>query len=122
MNGATQFTTDANGVLTIAGLFVSDSKNAPIGATQRCYVLKEVDGTGRLHPPGRQPPFTAVTVKTGVTAAGTYDATVTNTRIQGVVLPMTGSNGIVVLSVAGLALIAAGLVLAFLARRRRQTA
>lgn len=121
VNGATQFTTGANGLLSIAGLYVSDSQNAPIAATQRCYVLKEVTAPVGFILPAT--PYRAVAVKTGVTnIAVAYDATIPNNRIQGVVLPMTGSNGIVVLSVAGLALIAAGTVLAFLARRRRQTA
>ena len=122
VNGAATFTTGTNGLVTIPGLFVSDSTNAPTSGTQRCYVLKEITPpVGFILPVVT--PFTAVTVKTGATATTNgYNPAITNTRIQGVVLPMTGSNGIVVRSVAGLALIAAGLVLAFLARRRTQTA
>lgn len=122
VGAANTFTTNAAGVLTIPGLFVSDSKNDPTTATQRCYVLKELTApVGYITPTFA--PYTAVAVKTGVTnVAVAYDATITNTRLAGVVLPMTGSDGIVVLSVAGLALIAAGLLLAFLARRRKQTA
>ena len=121
VSGAMRFTTGSNGLLLIAGLFVSDSQNAPVAAAQRCYVLKEVTApSGFILPVS---PYSAVAVRTGVTnTAVAYDASIPNTRITGVVLPMTGSNGIVVLSVAGLALIAAGIVLAFLARRRRQAA
>ncbi len=123
VNGETTFTSDVSGLLSIPGLFVSDNKNDTVDADHRCYVLREVAAPAGFILPTTGSELTAVTVKTGATnTAVGYDAEITNTRIQGVVLPMTGSNGIVVLSVAGLALIAAGLVLAFLARRRRQTA
>ncbi len=123
-NPPTVFTSSA-GVLSIAGLFVSDSLNNPgAGATKRCYVLKEIEAPAGYITPVGAAALTGVAVKTGATDTGVaYDALVTNTRVQGVTLPMTGSNGIVVLSVAGLALIAAGVVLALLARKRsRQTA
>ena len=87
------------------------------GQTKRCYVLKEVVPPAGFILPTDGSELTAVVVGAGVT-----NAVIKNTRIKGVVLPMTGSDGIVVLSIAGLALIAAGIVLAFLARRRRQTA
>jgi fimbrial isopeptide formation D2 family protein/LPXTG-motif cell wall-anchored protein len=124
VNGATQFTSGSNGLLAIAGLFVSDSKNATVDADHRCYVLKEVAAPAGFITPQDAAALTAVSVKAGLTDTGVaYDTTITNTREQGVVLPMTGSSGIVVLSVAGLALIAAGAVLALLARKRsRQTA
>lgn len=120
VGSVTDFTTGIGGALTIAGLFVSDNKNGTIDAAQRCYVLVETAAPAGFVLPTGNAAKTAVAVKTGVTSG--LDSTVQNTRISGIVLPMTGSNGIVVLSVAGLALIAAGIVLAFLARRRRQTA
>lgn len=122
VNTLSVFPSGTNGLVHIPGLFVSDDVNDPgNGATQRCYVLKEIVAPAGFILPAD--PFRAVTVKTGVTdTAVAYDATILNTREVGVVLPMTGSNGIVALSVAGTVLIATGLTLAFLARRRRQTA
>lgn len=120
VGAATDFTTGPGGALTIAGLFVSDNKNATADAAQRCYVLIETAAPAGFVLPTGNAAKTAVAVKTGVTTG--LDATVPNTRISGVVLPMTGSNGIVALTIAGLTLIAAGLLLAFLARRRKQTA
>jgi fimbrial isopeptide formation D2 family protein/LPXTG-motif cell wall-anchored protein len=124
VNSLDAFPTDENGLLHIEGLFVSDNKNDPgRGATQRCYVLKEIAAPAGFILPEDGTELRAVAVRTGVTNTATaYDDTITNTREDGLVLPMTGSNGIVALSVAGTALIATGLVLAFLARRRRQTA
>jgi len=111
----------AAGVVSIPGLFVSDSVNNPgAGNGFRCYVLKEIAAPlGFVTPTGTNA-FTAVAVTTAPPVGG-FNATVPNTQIRGVVLPMTGSNGIVALTIAGLALISAGLVLAFLARRRKQT-
>jgi fimbrial isopeptide formation D2 family protein/LPXTG-motif cell wall-anchored protein len=124
VNSLDAFPTDENGLLHIEGLFVSDNKNDPgRSATQRCYVLKEIAAPAGFILPEDGTELRAVAVRTGVTNTATaYDDTITNTREDGLVLPMTGSNGIVALSVAGTALIATGLVLAFLARRRRQTA
>nr|WP_300151338.1 SpaH/EbpB family LPXTG-anchored major pilin [Propionicimonas sp.] len=124
VSGFDVFTTDENGLLHIGGLFVSDNQNSPgLSATQRCYVLREIAAPAGFILPEDGSEFRAVAVRTGVTdTAAAYDDTVRNYREAGLVLPMTGSNGIVALSVAGAALIATGLVLAFLARRRRQTA
>ncbi len=122
VGATTDFTTDAAGALTIAGLFVSDSKNGTTDASQRCYVLVETAAPAGFVLPVGDAAKTAVAVKTGVTVG--VDATITNLRyaLAGLELPMTGSNGIVVLTIAGTVLIAAGLLLAFLARRRKQTA
>ncbi len=124
VNGATQFTSDANGLLEVAGLFVSDSENPTIDADHRCYVLREVAAPAGFITPQDAAALTAVSVTTGATDTGVaYDATVTNTREQGLTLPMTGSSGTIALTVAGVALVAAGLVLALLARKRsRRTA
>ena len=117
-NRRSVFTTTTGGALKIDGLFVSDTGNSVgNGQTKRCYVLKEVVPPAGFILPTDGSELTAVVVGAGVT-----NAVIKNTRIKGVVLPMTGSDGIVVLSIAGLVLIAAGIVLAFLARRRRQTA
>lgn len=118
-----RFTSNGDGLVTIPGLFISDSVNDPgRGADSRCYVLKEVVApVGFILPEAPDAnPFTAIRVELGTATTSLLD--IPNTRVEGVTLPMTGSNGIVALSVAGTALIAAGLVLGFMARRRRQTA
>jgi fimbrial isopeptide formation D2 family protein/LPXTG-motif cell wall-anchored protein len=118
------FTTDSTGALTVAGLFVTDTQNGHSGALQHCYVLVETVAPAGFILPTGDAAKTAVAVKPGVTAVGTFDATVTNTRVTGVALtlPMTGSDGIVVFSIAGAALVALGLVVAALSRRRRSDA
>ena len=114
--GSASFASTA-GVVTIPGLFVSDSVSNDSGF--RCYVLKEITAPlGYVRPANA---YTAVAATTVAPGTG-FNATIPNTQINGVVLPMTGSNGIVALTMAGLALIAAGLLLAILARRRKQTA
>ncbi len=120
LGGKVDFTTVAGGALDIAGLFVSDSANATKDALKRCYVLVETEAPAGFV----TPPSTGDLNKTAVEVAiGAVNAEeITNTRISGLVLPMTGSNGIVALTMAGVALIAMGLLLAFLARRRKQTA
>ncbi|MCH4160234.1 MAG: SpaH/EbpB family LPXTG-anchored major pilin [Bifidobacterium sp.] len=103
VDGKSTFTSDANGKITVAGLFVSDSKNAPIDASQRCYVIKETKAPAGFVLPDGDAALTAVTVKTGQTAG--VDVTVKNTKQNVPNLPMTGSTGIAVMVVVGLALI-----------------
>lgn len=118
VNGANDFTSTTGGVVSIPGLFVNDSVNSG-SATFRCYVLKEIQApVGYVLPTG-DAAFTPVAVTVGATATGTFDATVPNTQISGVTLPMTGSDGIIVFSIAGAALLALGLVVATVSRRRR---
>lgn len=111
-------TSNANGVVTFDGLFISDSKNDPgKDATSRCYVLVETvapAGFVKLSDP------IAVYVKIGKNGPTVYDQEITNTK-QGVPeLPLTGAAGRVLLIASGLALIsiAGGLYLV----RRRKTA
>jgi LPXTG-motif cell wall-anchored protein len=110
-----------NGALTIAGLFVSDSVHATIDASQRCYVVEEIEAPAGFALPAGDSAKTAVTVKAGVSAA--VEKSIPNTRLSGVRLPMTGSDGLVVFSVVGAGLVALGLAVAVVSRRRRsQTA
>jgi fimbrial isopeptide formation D2 family protein/LPXTG-motif cell wall-anchored protein len=103
VNGNSTFTSDSNGKIEIAGLFVSDSKNAPIDAAQRCYVIKEIAAPAGFVLPDGDAALTAVTVKTGKTTG--VDVTVKNSKQNVPNLPMTGSTGIAVMVVVGLALI-----------------
>ncbi|MEE8725489.1 MAG: SpaH/EbpB family LPXTG-anchored major pilin [Bifidobacterium crudilactis] len=114
VNGESTFTSDASGKITVAGLFVSDSKNAPIDATQRCYVVKEVKAPAGFVLPEGDAALTAVTVKTGQSAG--VDVTIKNTKQHVPGLPQTGSTAMVVMVLAGLAMMTGAGVL--VARRR----
>jgi fimbrial isopeptide formation D2 family protein/LPXTG-motif cell wall-anchored protein len=118
-NAKTEFTTDANGVVTIAGLFVSDSKNAPVNATQRCYVIVETAAPAGYILPTGDAAKTAVAVKTG--ASTTYDVDVENTKQSVPTLPLTGAAGQIMMLGGGAIVLAVGLLL-IVARRRRQAA
>ncbi len=118
VNGKNQFTSGSNGVVDIAGLFVSDSVNPTINAEQRCYVLKEVKApTGYVTPTGDKA-FTGVAVKTGANATNVYDATITNQQQDVPELPLTGANGQILMIMGGTAvlLLAGGMVI--VSRRR----
>lgn len=114
---ADTFTTGADGVATIAGLFVSDSVNPTINAAQRCYVVVEIEApAGFITPTGAAAEF-PLTVKTGSTASGTYDLTVKNQQQDVPNLPLTGGSGTIALIVGGVGLLAVAGGL-FLVRRR----
>lgn len=117
VNGATTFTSANGGVVSIAGLFVSDS-NIGAASDEACYVLKEIEApAGYVLPTD---PYTAVAVKTGETVvADGYDgAPIENTQQTVPELPLTGANGQMVMIIGGsaLLLIAGGVVM--LNRRR----
>ena len=119
VGGQTTFTSDSNGVVSIAGLFVSDSKNAPIDATQRCYVLVETGApAGFVLPANVETPLTVKTGTTDISVA--YDARITNSKQRVPGLPLTGAAGQVLMVVCGsaLLLIAGGTALAARSRRR----
>lgn len=116
---ATQFTSDASGVVTIPGLFVSDSENAPINAATRCYVVKEVQAPAGYVTPTGTAADTAVTVAIGQTAVDTYDAAIKNSQ-QGVPnLPLTGAAGQILMVAAGALLLVGGFTAYTVTRRRR---
>ncbi|MBC9927726.1 MULTISPECIES: SpaH/EbpB family LPXTG-anchored major pilin [unclassified Leucobacter] len=121
VGGATKFVSDANGVVTIPGLFVSDSVNTSINASQRCYVLKETKAPAGYVLPSSA--FTPVQVKTGVTTiASNFNPVITNTQQDVPELPLTGAAGQVLLVAAGIAgvAIAGGLMLVNRRRTRAQ--
>lgn len=118
VNGADSFETNADGTVTVAGLFVSDSENDPKNAAQRCYVTVETAAPAGYTLPTGDAAKTAVTVVTGETATGTFDVSVPNTKQDVPELPLTGASGQLIMTLGGAALIAiaVGLVMA---RRRR---
>jgi len=76
VNGTDTFTSNSDGVVEIADLYVSDSENDPKDATQRCYVLVEAAVPADVVVPSNNE--TPLTVKIGQTATGSWDATITN--------------------------------------------
>lgn len=115
VNGTTNFASTGTGVISIPGLFVSDSVNPAIDALQRCYVLKEIAAPAGYVLPAD--PFTAVTVKIGETMVSD-NVEIVNTQ-QGVPeLPLTGAAGQVLLIAGGIAAIAIAAGLILLNRRR----
>lgn len=117
VNGSTEFTSDANGVVNIAGLFVSDSVNPPQNASERCYWVKEtVAPAGYVLP---SDPNFSITVKTGTTTG--VDVTVENEKTTVPGLPLTGAQGQIMLIAGGLVLLALGVTL-YTVRRRQQHA
>lgn len=114
---ATTFTSDLDGVVTIPGLFVSDSQNAPVSAAQRCYVVKEIAAPAGYVLPAA--PFTGITVVTGVSVvADALNAVILNNQAPPVELPLTGANGQLILLYAGGAAAAITIGLVLVNRRR----
>jgi fimbrial isopeptide formation D2 family protein/LPXTG-motif cell wall-anchored protein len=110
-NGIVQWdaTTPASSPL---GLFVANSSNGPLESPSKDYCLYETQA-----PAG----YTAEAVQTVTVKAGTDNLnTVTVTDVQKVhpTLPMTGAQGIVLMSVLGIVLIAAGGTIYVVSRRR----
>ncbi|MCI1984584.1 MAG: SpaH/EbpB family LPXTG-anchored major pilin [Bifidobacteriaceae bacterium] len=112
----TTFTTDNAGMVTIPGLFVSDSENGVVDSTFRCYVLKEVAAPlGYVAP---QDTTTAVRVQAGTTATDAVDVTVSNTKSTVPPLPLTGSNGTILAVVLGVLTLAGAIFLMIWYARR----
>lgn len=100
-----EFTSD-RGVVTIPGLFVSDSINNDNGvSTHRCYVLKEVKAPAGFVTPTGAAALTALEVSSGKTASTVYDASISNSKQKVPELPLTGANGELLMTVGGLALV-----------------
>ncbi|BDR54436.1 type-2 fimbrial major subunit [Bombiscardovia apis] len=114
VSSGASFVTAVGGKVTIPGLFVSDSKNAPADAGQRCYVIKEIKAPAGYVLPTGSAAFTPITVKTGVTSG--VDVTVEDSKNSMPPLPLTGAAGLVVLTVAGVLLLGAAV---FLVIKRR---
>ena len=127
INGQTTLTTDAQGVIDIKGLFISDSidgadRDNQVNATERCYVLVETKAPAGYVLPAGDAAVTAVKVKVGEVA--TDNVTVENTKQSVPGLPLTGANGMLILTASGAALlmIAVGSVLVARYRERKQNA
>lgn len=119
VNGETWFTSAGTGVISVPGLFVSDSENPTINAQQRCYVLKEVAAPAGYVLPAQ--PFTAVTVKIGQTTVAD-NVQITNTQSEVPELPLTGAAGQTLLIAGGLAAVAVAAGLTVWNRRRTSAA
>ena len=120
VNGEDTFTSDASGVVNIAGLFVSDDQNNPgKDSTFRCYVLQEIVAPDGYVLPTGDRALTALKITTGETAERTYDAEVANNKpiIPG--LPLTGASGQIILTISGIVLLALAGAGFFLYRRNR---
>lgn len=117
VNGSTVFTSDAQGVVSVAGLFISDTNTGEQGF--RCYVLKETQAPAGYITPTGTAALTGVAVNTGTTATTTWDATVPNQQQAVPMLPLTGASGQVILTTAGIGLLALAVGLLLLRRRRQ---
>ena len=114
INGTTRFQSNSAGVVSIAGLYVSDNVNPLINSPQRCYVLKEVAAPAGFVLPND--PFTTVAVKSGVVTSDNIE--IENTQ-QGVPeLPLTGAAGQLVLILGGSAALAVAVGLVLVRRNR----
>lgn len=127
INGETTLTTDAQGAIDIKGLFISDSidgadRDNQKDAQERCYVLVETKAPAGYVLPAGDAAVTAVKVKAGEVA--TDNVTVENTKQSVPGLPLTGANGMLILTASGasLLMIAVGSVLVARYRERKQNA
>ena len=126
INGQTTLTTDAQGAIDIKGLFISDSidgadRDNQKDAQERCYVLVETKAPAGYVLPAGDAAVTAVKVKVGEET--TDNVTIENTKQAVPGLPLTGANGMLILTASGAALlmIAVGSVLVARYRERKQT-
>lgn len=135
--GKTQFTSNDEGVVEIAGLFVADENDAKAQGISheqfksgqlnaRCYVLKEVAAPAGYVLPEGEKALSAIKITSGQLAEGEYsvggpnsDGKIPNTKQPVPDLPLTGANGQVSMAVAAgcLAVVTGGLVVA---RNRRR--
>lgn len=117
VGGVTQFTSTDTGLVLIGGLFVSDSVNPVVNATQRCYVIKEIQAPAGYVLP--ENPFTAIAVTAGATdTTVAYDATIKNVQQTVPELPLTGSAGGILMLILGTGALAGAGGLALVNRRR----
>ena len=127
INGETTLTTDAQGAIDIKGLFISDSidgadRDNQKDATARCYVLVETKAPAGYVLPAGDGAVTPVKIEVG--AVTTDNVTIENTKQSVPGLPLTGANGMLILTASGAALlmIAVGSVLVARYRERKQNA
>ena len=124
VNNQDTLVTDGDGNIKISGLFVSDSiddasRDNKVNAAQRCYVLVETKApTGYVLPADAS---RAITVQSGNVT--TDNVTIENTKQSVPGLPLTGANGMLILTASGasLLMIAVGSVLVARYRERKRT-
>jgi hypothetical protein len=110
VDGATQWVSDTNGELDIEALKPGN------------YLLVETAAPAGYQTLGTAAPI-AVTVVVGETVAGSVNySAVENLQLPPLALPFTGSTGALVFGILGAALLALGVLLAVVARRRRAKA
>lgn len=117
VGGETVFTSGTGGIVSIPGLFVSDSVNPTVDAAYRCYWVKEIEAPAGFVVPSD--PWTPVQVVKGAMTA-TYDVQIANHKTVVPGLPLTGAQGQALMIGGGIALL--GLGAALYAVRRRQAA
>lgn len=117
VDGETTFTSDEFGVVTIPGLFVSDSVNPAQNSDYRCYVVVETQAPTGFVTPDATSNAHGIAVTPGANGADVYNDTVVNVQQDVPELPLTGANGQIALVIGGVGLlaVAGGLLLA---RRR----
>lgn len=127
VNGETTLTSDDNGDINIRGLFVSDSidgvdRDNKVNATARCYVLVETKAPAGFVLPSGDGAVTPVKIQVGTVT--TDNVTIENTKQAVPGLPLTGANGMLILTASGAALlmIAVGSVLVARYRERKRNA
>ena len=127
VGGETTLTTGDDGTIDVKGLFVSDSvdgadRDNKVNAAERCYVLVETKAPAGFVLPAGDDAVTAVKVQSG--AAVSDNVVIENTKQAVPGLPLTGANGMLILTASGAALlmIAVGSVLVARYRERKQTA
>lgn len=124
INGQSQFTSDNQGVVTVAGLYVSTGKatgtEEPVPAENyRCYILKEVQAPLGYILPKDAAAQVAIKVEPGPRDQVTVKFP--NTPVSVPELPITGASGTLLATIVGTSLImlAVGVVMV---RRRREAA
>ena len=127
INGETTLTTDAQGAINVKGLFISDSidganRDNQKDATARCYVLVETKAPAGYVLPAGDGAVTPVKIEVGEVT--TDNVTIENTKQSVPGLPLTGANGMLILTASGasLLMIAVGSVLVARYRERKQNA
>ena len=125
INGENTFTTGEGGTINFKALFVSDSvqdagRDNQVDAPHRCYVLVETKApAGYVLPADAS---RAITVEPG--AGVTQQVVIDNVKQTVPGLPLTGANGMLILTASGAALlmIAVGSVLVARYRERKRNA
>ena len=127
VGGKTTLTTGDDGTIDVKGLFISDSvdganRDNQVNATERCYVLVETKAPAGFVLPSGDDAVTAIKVRSGADA--TDNVVIENTKQAVPGLPLTGANGMLILTASGAALlmIAVGSVLVARYRERKQAA